>query len=289
MDVNSVLAYGNLLAYTNITQMPQVTALPLLNHIYQEVCTDIININELYYKQKLTIDTVVLQNSYTLTTPTSTVSTNTVRKILEVSYKYANPDYPAFQAFTDYNQLDKILHTGLVYMAKADFTSWAAFSAWDWQQIYEWYVVCDEQTYGGYDVDAQNFIRNQNTNALWYNNQFFWNCSQLNPIYFFQNNEILIYPFATEAVKEWLKIECINFPQDLAIGGSEASIRIEREYHMMLCYGLAYMIFQTQGKINESTDMKLKYDIERQKCLVGISDRTISPNYAQTTNLYYLE
>lgn len=289
MDVNSVLDYGRVLSYTDINQMPNATALPLLNYIYQQFCTDIIDINELYFKQKLLIDTVVLQNAYQFTTPTSTVSVGTVRKILEVSFKYKNPSYPDFQAFYQYEQLDKIFHNGLVYMAKVNFTSGATFVWADWQQIYEGYVVCDEQTYGGYDVDAQNFIFNSVNNQLTYNNNYFRQCSELKPIYFFQNNEILVYPFPRDTVKEWLKIECINFPADLAIGWTEASIRIERPYDMVLSYGLAYLIFQSQGKLNEANDMRAKYQQEKQMALVWISDRTISPNYAFVNNLYYLE
>lgn len=137
MDVNTILDTARSYSYTNTAQVSNTAALPRLNLAYQEVIGDIVDINALYLTDTIFLNTVVQQNSYSLTTPTSSVDNDTVRKILSVSIKYKNPDYEDFQANQEYSQGEKILRNGLVYVAKQDFTAGANFNASDRTQIYE--------------------------------------------------------------------------------------------------------------------------------------------------------
>lgn len=285
MDASAIFDNARQMSYTNAWQVSNSTALPWLNYIYQDFVGDIIALNQNYIKDTVYIDTVVQQNVYSFTTPTNTVDADTVRKILQVSIKYENPSYEAFSPNTDYNQWDKILQSWLVYIAKADFTSSWSFSAGDWTQIYEDYINCREITYDKFDINNLNRTESYNTNDY---PPFFREASIREPMYIFQNNEIFVAPFPSEAVTEWLKLQVINFAKDLTTGSTEADIKIERQYHFVLVYGLAYLIFQSQGKFQEAQNMKSQYEMEKNKSLAKITDRTITPQYVQNPDLTYL-
>lgn len=104
MDVNSIIDNARTLSYTNSAQFSNSDALPFLNVVYQEAISDIVSINSLYLTQTVFFNTVVQQNQYDFTAPTSTIDANTVRKILSVSIKYKNPDYESFQANQEYSK-----------------------------------------------------------------------------------------------------------------------------------------------------------------------------------------
>lgn len=286
MDVNSIIDHARTLSYTNSAQFSNSDALPFLNVVYQEAISDVVAINSLYLTQTVFFDTVVQQNEYDFTDPTTTVDADTVRKILSVSVKYKNPDYEGFQANQEYSKGEKIYENGFVYIAKADFTAGAVFDVNDRTKIYEGYTNAAALTYGEY---ATSDLNNPLSTDGEFPFPFDEHRSRTNPVYFFQNNQIKIYPFPEEVVKEGIKIQATRFAKDLVVGGAESTIEIERPYHQTLVRGLVYYIFQSQGKLNEANDALAKYTDERQKMKNNMrarnpyGQRMITPNLSHLT------
>lgn len=89
MDVQSLIDRRRRLTYTTSTQYTNTQALEDLNEVYKDLITTITNeINEDYFYENYTADTVVGQNEYSFVLPTSTVTW--MDKLKELYIKYSS-------------------------------------------------------------------------------------------------------------------------------------------------------------------------------------------------------
>ncbi len=269
-----------------------------LNKIYHEVCAEIRKMNENYFYDRFFFDTVPFQNKYVINgvstnPPHPTASTRSIQKLLNVSIKLQQSQYDDFQTSFFYNKWDKILRSadGFTYTANADFTSWGSFVWSDWTQIYIGYKSVIEKSFTWFEIEGINF---NNPNVF---GTTFWNSYQ-NSIYIFGQdrdgandlqNALYIYPYPTESIKQGIKIECVSTETDLLLTSVERDLMIERNYHEVLVEGIMYLIYWTQGKLQEAQMQEQRYNARLKWVLEDMTDRTQSPNYVTNSSTFLLE
>lgn len=300
MDIQSIYNTAIKRTYTTQNNYPLNTDSMIdINYIYQDFGWEIMKLNENYFYDRFFFDTEAFSNIYRFDwlwtnppIPTSTIKS--MRKILGVSMKYNQSQFDDFTPNFQYYSWDKILRTvdWLTYIAKQDFVSGATFLSSDWQQIFVDYIDVRESTFNAQEIDSYNY------NMIEAFSNYFDLPTGISPIYVFwqdreQNtnriqNALYIYPYSKQNIKQWLKIEWIATIIDLQSNFTEQQIQIEREYHNVLVEWRMRLIYQSQGKLSEANNQQQIYEMKKRQALSQITDRTQSPNYVVTPNLYYL-
>jgi hypothetical protein len=87
------------------------------------------------------------------------------------------------------------------------------------------------------------------------------------------DNSIWIYPVATENVTNGLKIYVIRDQIDLLISDTESDIKIPRQYHNFIAYGLVQRVYQRRWLLNEAQAASVMYDKKRDEMIKELSNR----------------
>jgi hypothetical protein len=177
----------------------------------------------------------------------------------QISIKYTAPSYTAWATGTVYAIWDKVTSSWLAYVCNTANTAGANF-AWDaakWEQIYEWYIPCSPRTI---DFDFQ---------------KEFNNASQSAPVYFYENNNLFIYPRPKEVVKEWIYFDYIPSQATLTTTTDDTLIYIENKLEKAWILWTAKRFTDHMGK--DSTKLDFDYQRATQKCLEQWRGRHYSP------------
>lgn len=137
--------------------------------------------------------------------------------------------------------------------------AWGTETGWNWLQIYEWYIPCTPRMV---DFDFM---------------QDFNNISESNPVYFYKNNDLFIYPRPKVAVTQWIIMEYIPSQEALTITTDDWAIQIESKLHDAWVYGVAKKFMDYMGK--DST----KQDLDFQKWLIKCNNWWKNRHYAPVT------
>lgn len=269
-----------------------------LNYIYQDFCGDIMNLNENYFYDRFYLNTIPYSNIYKFDNwpwriPSPTATVKSLRKVLSVSVKYNESQYPDFQQNFAYKSGDRILSGGYTYVAKQDFTSSSSFVSSDRQQVFLDYIPVRETSFQWQNIDAYN------NEMLSIFGDSFDLPSGISPVYIFSQDRedssnilqwaLYIYPYTKQQIARGLKVDWIQTIIDLTDTMVENQIQIEREYHNVLVEGWMWLIYQSQGKLAEATAQQQRYMFMKAQALSQITDRTQSPSYIETPNLILLQ
>lgn len=285
MNVASIIAEARALSYVNTTQVSDAQMLSWLNFENQEIYSEVLKLNEYYFYDSITMDTVPYQNKYTLTESTSTVSA--FKKMLQVNIKYQPDNYQAWVTGTVYAKWDKVMNAWKTYIANTNHTAWATFN-WDaskWVQIFENYMDTDE-TWFLDNMDNLNQSLVSNMPAVFSNSYIY---QAWKPKYFMATswwvNSLYIYPYPTEAIVDWIKIYWVKSAPDLTLASTEDDILLEREYHRIFVFALLPYCWHARWMINEKNDAIAEYERRKALILSEITDRNMSPTLATLPNL----
>lgn len=224
-------------------------ALRYCDDIYQELIDEKKLINEDFVKKTSKIDTVVYTNKYSLPVD--------FEKMSMISIKYSVPTYDARITWSVYSVWDKVSNGWLAYVCWTAHTAGATFS-WDSTkrvQIYEEYKPCSPRTV---DFDLM---------------QDFNNISENNPVYFYENNDLYIYPRPKVIVKEWIKFDYIPVEPTLTLTTDDTTIKIEPKLRDARVTGTAMKFAWHMRKAELKAELKFDYAEWKQKCIDRWTDR----------------
>lgn len=97
--------------------------------------------------------------------------------------------------------------------------------------------------------------------------------NQSEPIYFIQDNSIWIFPAVTEAVAEWLRIEAIIQPSEVAIWDASTTILVPRRISKVIEEGMMQYAYEHIGKEEMIVWAIQKYDKKKKEALEQIKMR----------------
>lgn len=115
------------------------------------------------------------------------------------------------------------------------------------------------------------------------------NQPKTSPIYYVQDNSVMIYPAPTEVVTNWIKMNIIYQPADLTISSTEADIVIPPRFHKNIIEWIVPYIYSYRWKLAESTNYMQIYDKKKKEMIGQMKNRNqgiiqiISPNLNQYT------
>lgn len=115
------------------------------------------------------------------------------------------------------------------------------------------------------------------------------NQSPENPLFRIADNSVFIYPTPTEAVVWGIKLSATTMPKDLLINDDESAIKLHRQYHNVLVWGILPYIFQSKGMINEKNDALATYERLKRDLVRKLTDRDLSPLVTSLPDLSYYE
>jgi len=118
--------------------------------------------------------------------------------------------------------------------------SWGAETGWNRIQIYEWYIPCSPRMV---DFDFM---------------QDFNNISESNPVYFYENNDLYIYPRPKVSVTQWIKFDYIQSQETLTITTDNWAIQIESKLHDAWVYWVAKKYMDYMGKDSSKLDFEFQ-------------------------------
>ena len=249
--VPQIIADAYIEARCDTWNVAATSAIRYCDDVYQDLLDEKKLINEDFIKKTSKIDTVIFKNKYTLPTD--------FEKMKQISIKYSVPTYDAWVTWTVYYVDDKVVNGWLSYISNVDHTAWATF-AWDstkWVQIYEWYIPCSPRTL---DFDFQ---------------QDFNNISESSPVYFYENNELQIYPRPKEVVKEWIFFDYIPSETTLTTLTDDSLIKIEKKFYKAWVFWVA--LKYTNHMWKDWTTLDFEYQRQVMKCQKRWRDRHYSP------------
>ena len=239
--VPRIIAAAYIEAACDNNNVPDTSAIRYADEVYEELIDQKKLINEDFIKKTSKIDTVAYKNQYSLPTD--------FERMTQISIKFTAPSYTARAAWTDYITWDKISNAWLAYISKTNHTAWATFS-WDsanWEQIYEWYIPCTPRSV---DFDFQ-----KDFNSI----------SESSPVYFYENNNLNIYPRPKEVVKEWIYFDYIPAQPTLTTTTDDATIYIEKKLEK------AWILWTAKRFVDhmKKDSSKLDFDYQRatNRCL----------------------
>lgn len=224
-------------------------AIRYCDDIYQELIDEKKLINEDFVKKTSKIDTVVYANKYALPTD--------FEKMSMISIKYSVPTYDARVSWNDYVIWDKVTNWWLAYVCWTANTAWATFS-WDAAkrvQIYEWYQPCMPRTV---DFDLM---------------QDFNNVSESSPVYFYENNDLYIFPRPKSIVKEWIKFDYIPVEPTLTTSTADTTIKIEPKLRDARVAWTAMKFAKHMWKTDLKNELMADYIDWKNKCIERWTDR----------------
>jgi len=132
-------------------------------------------------------------------------------------------------------------------------------SDWNFQQIYEWYKPCTPRTL---DFD---FVKDFN------------NISESNPIYFYDNNDLYIYPYPKTVVTQWILFDYIPSQEVLTTTTDDWAIEIENKLHDAWIMWTASKFAGYMQKPDLKAQLEMEYQKWMQKCINRRKERHYSP------------
>ena len=120
-------------------------------------------------------------------------------------------------------------------------------------------------------------------------NRYRNNQSQYNPFYKISDYSIWIYPVSDQYVANGLKIYTIKDQIDVVLSWTESDIKIPRQYHNIIAYGMLPRIFQRRWQEAKSQAADVKFDKMRDEMIHELSNRNISPVSSSLPPLKNLE
>lgn len=239
-------------AWVDINNVPDSEAIEMVNEIFQKVI-DV---------KKETNEDFIIKTAYLSTTPFGNEYTLPIdfEKMKQLSVKYSAPTDPAWVTLTVYNKKERVTNWWKLYMAIDDHTAWATFS-WDsahWVQIYEWYKVCTPKIVN-YDMISD------------YNQVM----SSWSPVFFFSSNKVLIYPWPTETVVEWVRFDYIQSIAKYTTTSDDNVVTpyIEEKFYKAIIYWVASLMREYIRDPQWHQELWLKFLDRLEEALTWWKDR----------------
>ncbi len=107
------------------------------------------------------------------------------------------------------------------------------------------------------------------------------------PIYFVRDNSVFIYPVATEAVTNGLKIDAILHPVALVIWDAETAVKIPKRFHQVLVNGVRKHIYFFLKLKNEEIAEENSYQSAKINSIYQMKWRNQEPAEIMEPNLNY--
>jgi len=229
-------------------------AIKYCDDIYQKMVDEKKLINEDFVKKSSKIDTVIYKNKYALPTD--------FEKMKQISIKYSVPTYDARATWVSYIIWDKVTSWWLAYICWTAHTAWWTFS-WDLAtkrvQIFEWYIPCSPRTV---DFDFVNDFNNISESA---------------PVYYYDNNDLYIYPRPKAIVKEWIFFDYIPVETTLTTSTDDATIKIEPKFYDVRVAWVWMLFAKHMRKLDLKEELKIDYMEWLRECNKRWRDRHYSP------------
>lgn len=256
-SVAQIVNLARQLAYTDSTQYPDSIAIEDFNNCYHDIENDIVRyVDEDYYYDIQYTDLVANQAEYVL--PLSTSSISGFKKISDLSVKYVNDGYNVYSytagtktvvLSTTYSALSAGMNVtfvnkygytigtdtiatvtvpGLEFTLTNGISILSADDVLQTQTGIEYYKSANVST-SNYDMDENRYRNNQ---------------PAYQPLYKIADNSIWIYPVATENVTNGLKMTTVRDQVDLTMLSTESDIKIPRQYHNFIAFGIVPRIYQ---------------------------------------------
>lgn len=250
--VNTIIAAAYLEAKTDSDNVPAASAIQFTDDVYQELLDIKKMINEDFVKKTSKINSLVFKNKYSLPTD--------FEKMLQLSIKYDVPSYDSWITGTIYSLWDKVVDAGKAYICNADHTAWATFAGdiAKREQIYEWYIPVSPR------MNDFDFQRDFN------------NISESTPVYFYENNDLYIYPRPKTAVVEWIMFDYVPVEATLTTTTDDATIKIEPKLFKHWIKG----VWAKFAWHVEKPGIKSELDVEYMSWKVACQNRWKSRHYA---------
>lgn len=103
------------------------------------------------------------------------------------------------------------------------------------------------------------------------------------PFYIKQDWSIFIYPTPTENITDWIKIVWTYIPLDLTTSSTETDIKLPREYHNIMLYGINMYVFMEKQLFDKSELNEVKYSNKLAQMLDDNKD-DMESGYEQNTS-----
>jgi len=97
------------------------------------------------------------------------------------------------------------------------------------------------------------------------------------PIFTIKDNSVFLYPTPTQSINEWLKANVTIIPRDLLLTDTDTDIKIQRQYHKLLFFGLLPYVYQQIWMLNEKNDSLQTYERLKLDLINKLTDRNLSP------------
>lgn len=241
--VTDVIAKAYLEAWLDSNNVLAAPAIQYTDDIYQQL-VDIKKLsNQDYIRKRDFATTVAYNNVYTMPTD--------VDKMKQVSIKYTAPTYDAWVTGTAYALWDKVTDSGLAYICKVAHTAGATFAgdlSAKRTQLFEDYKPCTPATI---DFDIPNDFNNIGIE---------------NPIYYYFNNTLYIYPRSKEPVVNGIVFDYIQSIATLTTSTLDADIKIEANLIQYWVTGVAMKFREHIRDYDGAAKLQINYNKWIQVC-----------------------
>jgi len=250
--VPAIIAAAYLESKTDSDNVVAASAIRYCDEVYQELVDEKKLINEDFVKKTSKINSLVYRNKYALPTD--------FEKMNQISIKYSVPTYTAWTTWVAYVIGDKVTDSGKAYICNVDHTAWATFAGdiTKREQLYEWYIPVSPR--------MNDFEFQRDFNEI----------SESTPVYFYENNDLYIYPWPTEAVVEWILFDYIPVETTLTTTTDDATIKIEKKLEKRWIKWVAAKFAWHVEKNDVQAKLSMEYITWKQEC----RDRWKSRHYA---------
>ena len=229
---------------------------------------------------------------------------------MDVAWIFTKARRDCFVETTDYSDADALIDLNLIYDDANSTIIDEVDEDFYWDSSVDDTVVDQSEypvtTTWGFDIDEVNkvFIKYKTTgdyiparrinpisldkHPSWYTE----NWSQSDPMYYFQDNSVFVYPAANSTdwvITDWIEVYTINMPIPLVNAWAESTIKLPKRFHRLLPIWLKQYIYATQGKLNEKNDAIAEYNQAKEKMVQQIRDRDQWIIAESTPDLSHLE
>jgi len=115
------------------------------------------------------------------------------------------------------------------------------------------------------------------------------NQSPETPLFTIADNSVFIYPKPSINVTGGIRASVTTIPKDLLIDDTEDKIKLQRQYHKVLVYGIIPYIYTQRGMLNEAQLANWIYEQLKNDLVMKLSDRDLSPLETSLPDLSYYE
>lgn len=115
------------------------------------------------------------------------------------------------------------------------------------------------------------------------------NQSPENPIFIIADNSVFIYPKPSINVTWGIRASVTTIPRDLLIDDEESAIKLQRQHHKVLVYGVIPYIYTQRWMLNEAWVSMQMYEQLKTDLIMKLSDRDLSPLETSLPSLSYYE